>query len=287
MRKTGLAAAGLVLVMGLAACGTREAGTPVAATDNNTSNDGGSGGNGTLKVFGNALDLAGAVKNNNKATSAKMTMEMGAGAESMKANGAFKMGGADGTAMQMTMEMPQVGSMEMRVVSKVLYMKLPTSLAGQAGMPAGKPWVKISADGTDPLSKTLGPLVSSLDQNFDISKQMEQVKAAGTIDKTAKETLNGEQVTHYWLTIDLQKAVQNLPDPEMRKLAEKGAASSSSKTIKEEMWVNADNLPVQVVAGTPAIAGQPAGTVTVKYTDWGKPVDVQAPSADQISELPH
>jgi hypothetical protein len=286
MRKTGLAAAGLVLVMGLAACGTREAGTPVAATDANTSNDGGSGGNGTLKVFGNALDLAGAVKDNNKATSAKMSMEMAGGAESITANGAFRMG-AGGAAMQMTMQMAQVGTMEMVVVDKVLYMKLPTSLAGQAGLPADKPWVKISADGTDPLSKTLGPLVSSLDSNFDISKQMEQVKAAGTIDKTAKETLNGEQVTHYWLTIDLQKAVQNLPDPEMRKLAEQGAAASSTKTIKEEMWVNADNLPVQVVAGTPAIAGQPAGSVTVKYTDWGKPVDIKAPKPEQISELPH
>src|SRR4051812_37045532 len=286
MRKTGLAAAGLVLVMGLAACGTREAGTPVAATDANKSNDGGSGGNGTLKVFGNALDLAGAVKDNNKATSAKMSMEMGGGGQTMTANGAFKMG-SGGAAMKMTMEMAQVGSMEMVVVDKVLYMKLPTSLAGQAGLPADKPWVKISADGTDPLSKTLGPLVSSLDQNFDITKQMEQVKAAGTIDKTAKETLNGEQVTHYWLTIDLQKAVQNLPDPEMRKLAEKGAAASATKTIKEEMWVNADNLPVQVVAGTPAIAGQQAGSVTVKYTDWGKPVDIQAPKPEQISELPH
>jgi len=282
MRKTGLAAAGLVLVMGLAACGTKEAGTPVAAPDNNTPSDnGGAGGNGTLKVFGNALDLAGAVSGNKKASSAKMSMDVAGGpAASIKANGEFQLG--DNAAMHMKMDMASLGSMEMTLINKTLYMKLPASAASQMGA-GDKPWVKISPDGTDPLSKSLGPMVQNLDSNFDIAKQMEQVKAAGSIDKTAKETLNGEQTTHYWLTIDMKKAAQNLPDPEMRKLAEQ---ASSVGSIKEELWVNADNLPVQLVVATPAIQGQTA-TVTVKYTDWGKPVTIQAPPADQVGELPH
>ncbi|TCO65709.1 hypothetical protein [Actinocrispum wychmicini] len=287
MRKTLVAAAGLALVLTVAGCGTKENGTPVAADNNSASTGGGSGGG--LKIFGNTLDLAGAVKNNNKATSAKMSIDMSgsagsAGAISMKGSGAFKVDGSN-VAMQMSLDMSSLGTMEMRIVDKALYMKLPANLAGQAGMSADKPWVKISADGTDPLSKTLGPMIENMSSNFDVSKQMEQIKAAGQITKSAKETLDGQETTHYWITVDMAKAAQSLPDPEMRKLAEQAAGTAGMKTINEEFWVNADNLPVQVVVATPIAQGQSAN-VTVKYTDWGQPVDVQAPPASQVGEMP-
>lgn len=291
MRKTVVAAAGLALVLTVAGCGSKEAGTPVAA-DNNSASTGDGGSGGGLKIFGNALDLAGAVNNNSKAKSAKMSIDMAsAGGTGAAANmnihgsGAFKVDGTN-LAMQMSMDMSSIGTMEMRIVDKALYMKIPANLAGQGGLSADKPWFKISADGTDPLSKTLGPMIENMSANFDVSKQMEQIKAAGTITKSAKETLDGQETTHYWITVDMAKAAKSLTDPDMRKLAEQAASSAGMKSLNEEFWVNSDNLPVQVVVATPISAGQSAN-VTVKYTDWGSPVDVQAPPADQVGELPH
>jgi hypothetical protein len=280
MRKTGLVAAGLALTLALAGCGSKEAGIPSAA------NDSSAGGGSAPKVFGNALDLAGAVNNNSKAKqSAKLSIEA-TGAMSMKGDGAFRVNGSD-VAMKMSMDMgASIGKMEMVIVDKAFYMKMPTTLAGQGGLSAGKPWIKISADGTDPLSKTLGPLLENMGQSFDVSKTMDQIKNAGQITKSAKETLDGQDTTHYWVTIDMLKAAQTQTDPALKKAAEDAAAKSGVKSMDMEIWVNTDNLPVQIVMATPAVQGQTMN-MKMKYLDWGQPVDITAPPADQIGELPH
>jgi hypothetical protein len=281
MRKTGLVAAGLALTLALVGCGTKQAGTPSAAGD---ASSGGSGV--TPKVFGNALDLAGAVNNNSKAKqSAKLAIEA-TGAMSMKGDGAFRVNGTD-VAMKMSLDMgASVGKMEMVIVDKAFYMKIPTQLAGQSGLSADKPWIKISADGTDPLSKTLAPLLENMGQSFDVSKTMDQIKNAGEITKSAKEPLDGQDTTHYWVKIDMLKAAQMQADPQLKKAAEDAVAKSGVKSMDMEIWVNTDNLPVQIAMATPVMQGQTMN-MTMKYLDWGQPVDIAAPPADQIGEMPH
>jgi len=282
MRKTGLVAAGLALTLTLVGCGSKEAGTPSAADGSSGS---GNSGQGTLKVFGNALDLAGAVKNNSKATSAKITMEGSAAGQTLKGDGAFRIAGTD-AAVKMKMNMGQIGEMEMVIVDKAFYMKLPASLAGQGGLSSDKPWIKISADGTDPMSKALGPMLEQMGQNFDVTKQMQQLKDAGEITKTAKETLDGQETTHYWIKIDMLKAIAaTQTDPQMKKAAEDAAKKAGSTTAEMEMWVTADNLPAQIKMNMAAAQGQTV-SMTAKYSDWGQPVEISAPPADQVGTFP-
>jgi hypothetical protein len=283
MRKTaGLLAAGLALTLTLVGCGTKTAGSPTAG-------DGAAGSNssdgGALKVFGNALDLAGAVNNKSKDKQTfKVSMDGSAAGQSLKGDGAFDLSGAD-PKLKMAMNLGTLGQMEMVVVGKVLYIKIPASLGSSMGAPTDKPWFKISSDGTDPLSKTLGPMLDQLGNNFDIAKQMDQIKNAGTIDKSVKETLNGEETTHYYMTVDVVKAMENVPmDPQLKQKAIDVAKQSGNTTSKTEMWVNRDNLPVQVVSSS-SMAGQTV-KVTTKYTDWGKPVTIAAPPENQIAQLP-
>jgi hypothetical protein len=278
MRKTGLLAAGLALTLTLAGCGSKEAGIPGAAT--------GGGDAGSMKLFGNALDLAGAVRDkSNAAQSAKLAIDMTAAGQSIKGDGAFRTGG-DGAAMRMGMDMAGLGKMEMVLINKALYMKVPTEAGSSMGVSPDKPWLKISASGTDPLSKMLGPLLEQMGNSFDVSKTMDQIKTAGTITKSAKETLDGAETTHYWVSVDVAKSLQAQPglSPELRKLAEDELAKSGTKTLEQQIWINKDNLPVQITMQLPA-QGQTTN-MTMKYLDWGQPVDIQEPPANQVGEFP-
>jgi hypothetical protein len=259
MRKAGMVAASLALVLGLTACGSKEAGVPVAG--DGTGGSASSGGSQAREL--DALGLAAAINDNSKAKqSAKIAMRMNAAGQAITMDGQMKRDGAD-TAMQMTMDMASI-KMEMILVDKVLYMKLPAEMTGALGASSTKPWFKVSSTGTDPLSKQMGPMLEQLDDS-----------------KQAKETLDGEQTTHYWITLDMAKMAKS-SDPNMKQAGE-AAAAAGMKSMDMEMWLNADNLPVKVVTKAPA-AGQTVEVVAT-YTDWGKPVDIKAPPADQVGEL--
>jgi hypothetical protein len=280
MRKTGLVAASLVLALSLTGCASKQAGTPVAGDGaaSGGGTGGGTGGNsGQSKTF-DAFGLAAAINDNSKAKqSAKIAMTMDAAGQHIKVDGAVKMD--TNPAMRMTMDMTSM-KMEMILIDEVLYMKLPAGMAG--GAVGGKPWVKISKDGDDPISKQMGTMLDSIDDSFDVGKQMEQLKTAGTITKQDKETLNGEQTTHYSITLDMDKMAQS-SDPNVKKAAE-DATMGGLKTMDMELWANTDNLPVQITTKM-AVAGQSV-SMKMNYTDWGKPVSITAPPADQVGEMP-
>ncbi|MBP2322887.1 hypothetical protein JOF56_003272 [Kibdelosporangium banguiense] len=273
MRKTGLVAASLALALSLTACGSKQAGTPVAGDGTG----GGTGGDsGQSKTF-DALGLAAAINDNSKAKqSAKIAMTMEAAGQSIKVDGQVKMDA--NPAMQMTMDMSTM-KMEMILIDKVLYMKLP---AGMGGGSSTKPWVKISKDGDDPISKQMGTMLDSIDDSFDVGKQMEQLKTAGTITKQEKETLDGEQTTHYWITLDMAKMAQS-SDPNVKKAAEDATKGGLDK-MNMELWANSDNLPVQITTKMAAMGQNVSMKMT--YKDWGKPVTITAPPADQVGEMP-
>jgi len=171
--------------------------------------------------------------------------------------------------------------MHMVLVDNALYIQLPQQERGQMG---GKPWVKISADGDDPMSKMLGSMLTTVSDNVDVTKQIDQIKNAGTITKSAQENLDGQQVVHYWIDVDVQKLAA-LQKEELTKTALESLAKQGTKTLKYELWVRGDGLPAKFTTQMPVGAGQPV-SVTVGFTDWGKPVSVQAPPADLVGEMP-
>jgi hypothetical protein len=181
-------------------------------------------------------------------------------------------------AMNMTMTMPGAGEMTMIMLPDGAYLKMP-----QSPQP-GKPWIKISTDGTDELSKAYGAIIKSTQQETDITKSIEKLKDAGTITKSAKEQLDGAAVTHYWITVDLAKAAAAQADPTLKAAIQK-AIDSGIKTTSDEIWINKDNLPVKFVAQVPTPDGAPTA-VTETFADWGKSVNITPPPADQIMQMP-
>ncbi|MFD9895351.1 hypothetical protein ACFWY9_38925 [Amycolatopsis sp. NPDC059027] len=285
MRKTTLVAAGAALVLTLTACGGNSGGT---GTDTKASGDG--KGFGLAAPFSDALQLASASKEGTqKSKSAKMTMESSDPAKTINMNGAVKFDGQN-TAMAMTMD--QAGQqMEVRLVDKVLYMKMPPEQLQKMG--TGKSWVKITPNGDDPISKAMGSSLAQSSEQSDPTKILEQIGNGGKIISSDQTQLNGEPVNHYVAEIDisknLDKVLESAPAEAKSQLADK----LKGVKMPVELWLNKDQLPVQMVLDSSAVAkaaGAPggaseAGKITVKYTDWGKPVDVTAPPADQVADL--
>jgi hypothetical protein len=271
MRKTGLVAAGLALTLTLVGCGSKEAGTPTAQDNKGT---------GESSFFSSALDLANTVGDKSKTKqSAKMAFDIGAGNESVKGTGAFSQDGTD-VKFQMSMEMPGMGTMDMILINKVIYMKLPDSMKQSSGL--AKPWVKITEDGKDPLSKALSGSMAGIEDSADVGKALQKIKDAGEITKTSDETLDGQKVKHYWITLDVKKMAAVSSATEKKSLEE--AEKLGIKTMDMELWVNQENLPVKITMKIPA-GGQTA-EIKMTYSDWGAPVDIKAPANDQIGTLP-
>lgn len=273
MKKPALLAGAGALVVALAGCGSTVSGHPA---------NGSGGTNGGL--FTSALDLYNASSGQtDKSKSAKFTVDSSIGGQQLSGNGAGKFDGPN-TEMQMSMSVGPLQE-QLRWVGGTMYMQLPEQYRAQ--LTSGKPWGKASPD--SPIGKQMGAAEA---QNDDPSKMLEQIKDAGTIKNAEKVTLDGQQVTHYVIDLDFDKAMSKLADSSGMAQAQLEQLKGKVGPIPLELWLNSDQLPVQVtedLSGVLRAAGAPASMnsmkMTMKYSDWGTPVSVEAPPADQTGDL--
>jgi hypothetical protein len=248
-------------------------------------NGGGQSATDTGKISSLA-DLGAVVKHNATAkNSVHIQMAMSIpGAGAINASGDMKFAGAQ-SAERLTMSMPSIGDMGLVVVDGTFYMKLPSGLAGMMGGSDDKPWTKVDLNGDDPTAKSLGSTADLADQS-DPSEMIDKIKSAGTITKVTQEQLNGEQTTHYAITVDVAKMADTMTGDD----AEKQAMSQLGvKSMPFDIWVNSDNLPVRIITkiayADPLGGGSQQVAMTVNYTNWGQPVTITAPPADQVGSL--
>lgn len=199
------------------------------------------------------------------------------GAGALTASGDMRFAGTK-SAVHLTMDLPSVGSMEMVVVDGTFYMKLPAGLSSLMGGSDDKPWAKVDLGSTDAITQSLGSTADFANQ-VDPTQMINQIKSAGTITKVTHETLNGQQTTHYAITVDVAK----LAGAEKASMAGLGVS-----TLPFDIWVNSDN-PVRIITkvgyADPVSGSSQQVAVTVNYSNWGQPVTVTAPPADQVGTL--
>ncbi|MDI5978683.1 hypothetical protein [Amycolatopsis magusensis] len=280
MRKTALAASGFALLLALTACGSESTPTTTntAAQQADTKP--------ASSLFNDAQELVRAASARaDEAKSAKFTMQMDIMGMQMSGSGE---GSFEGTNSQMSMTMQMMGqNIEMRMVDAAIYMKMP---AGQS--PGGKPWVKMDLN-----SAQAGEMKGMLEQSqqSDPRKILEVIQKAGKITKADTVQLDGQEVSHYAIDLDMKKAggLGGMTEADLAELPE-------GTIVPTEIWLNRDQLPVQITMdmgeAIKKIAEKqgeqvPAGTniggkMTMKYSDWGAPVNVEIPPADQVGEMP-
>ncbi|WP_246272522.1 hypothetical protein [Amycolatopsis acididurans] len=267
MKRTALGASVLALVVALTGCGTKTvSGTPSGES------------------FTDAQELVRAASSKTaEAKSSKFTFETALAGQKFTGQGAGRYDGAN-TAMQMSMDVGPVHE-EILYVDGSAYIQLPEEYREK--MTGGKPWGKL--DPNNPMAKSMGASTNA-EQN-DPSKYLDQIQEAGTIKRNEQTTLDGQPVTHYWIDVDLTKVMNKLADSgypqEMLDLLK-----GKTGTIPLELWLNQDLLPVKITEDLGSMMkamGAPSQltdmTMTMTYTDWGTPVTLTAPPADQVGDL--
>lgn len=198
-----------------------------------------------------------------KAKSAHVDMTVGMGGQSVKAQGDVAIGsGPADSAMTMTMDMGSSMSFDMRMVEQVLYMNM--------GQMSGGKYVKIDlTDKSNPVTKQLGQVMDQMDP----ARQMADLQKAVTSleKKGAAKTIDGVKARPYVVTVDTSK-IQSLKE------LPQSSAGAIPDTIVYTMYVGPDDLLRRMSF---EIAGS---ELTIDYSKWGEPVDIKAPSADEVSD---
>ncbi|MFE6736977.1 DUF6612 family protein [Microbacterium sp. NPDC057650] len=154
-------------------------------------------------------------------------------------------------------------SMEMILVDGTIYLSM--------GEMTQNKFVKISTDDDNPIA---AQLESTLSQS-NLADQMKGLSAALTDFTVADgtEKIDGVDTTHYVLTVDTKKlfAAQG---------AEVPAEAGIGDTVTYDMYVGGDDLIRRSVVDMGVMK------TTLDYSKWGEPVTIEAPTADQLTEVP-
>jgi hypothetical protein len=184
---------------------------------------------------------------------------------------------------------------------KAVYMRFPDELA--AGLPGGKVWARLDLA---TLSSEAGIDVAALSAQFNSSDPLANIAlltgAAGDITEVGTEDVRGVSTRHLKMTVDLQKASEQLaakisgPNAERLKAAVTQAATTVGvTTLPIEVWIGTDGLPRRLsyemdlskakVPGAEGAAATGTATVSMEFFDFGKDVDVAIPPVDQTIDL--
>src|SRR4051794_22157149 len=192
----------------------------------------------------------------------------------------------------LTMDLGQAGLGKMRVLmfGTLLYVQLPPQLQGQ--IPGGKPFLKLDLTA---LSKQQGLDLGALtQQNPDASSQLAILNGAGSdFKKVGSEKLRGTSTTHYAGTVDLTKAAAAATTPEKKAALDKVREQLGTSTFPVDVWVDGQgrlrkltykmDLSKAAAASKSGVSGEM--NVNVELFDYGVPVNVTEPPADQATDL--
>jgi hypothetical protein len=230
--------------------------------------------------------LQAAVSNTQDAPSERFTMTIGADVEGERFDiDADGVASGDGKTLQLTMTLPVLGSIEERFADDVIYIDFGDLGALSGELPEGKRWVSVSLD--DLKSKTGTDLRSLIDQaqSSGPAQGLEYLQGlSGDVTKVGEDTVAGEHATHYRASIDYGKVAAKLPSTSAE-LAEKLA---KLRTVPADVWIDDQDRVVKMhftIDGSALGAGAGGADFTMEITDFGVPVDVQAPPADETIDV--
>ena len=190
-------------------------------------------------------------------TSAHVEMVMDAQGQTITMSGDTKMD-AKKPAMQLSMDMGSAMKLDMILLDKVLY------LQGIPGVGDGK-WAKMAVTG-----EMAKEFEKSLEQ-ADPSKMAETYEDAITDVKfVGPDTVDGESLQHYEVTMDTKALGDTLPD----------GAAGLPDTLTYDMWLDGQDRIRQVVYSVSDIKAE------MKMSKYGEPVDIKAPPAADVVEVP-
>lgn len=186
-----------------------------------------------------------------------ISMEMETEGQQLTMDGAVDLSGGD-TRMQITMAMPEMGTVEMIYADGDAYMTVPGVTPEGMYLLAPADLLGDSAD---------------LDE-VDVSAQWDVwEEGAQEVVFLGEEDVDGEQMRRYQVTVDADAALAASGDE----------AAATSLGLEDEIvydvWLDGDDLMRKMVFDT---AGE---TLEMRMDDWGQDQDIQVPEPDQVMDM--
>jgi hypothetical protein len=184
---------------------------------------------------------------------------------------------------EFSLVVPQAGTFQIRLVGGTLYLMIPPQAQVATG---GKPWGAISLASLQPGSSSLPGLGTGSSDPSQILGYLQGVSTSVT--NLGSATVRGVQTTHYRAVVDLNKAAQ--ANPQAAPAYQKLMSQIHTSTLPVDVWTDSSNRVNQLRIQIPVSEGQgQSGTANVNLTlqlfDFGVPVTVAAPPADQVGSL--
>ncbi len=173
-----------------------------------------------------------------------------------------------GTSPRMKMTLQAEGdTMQMIYIDQVMYMGGPMF----AQMTGGKKWIKIDPKGTDPMSKSMGPMLGQIESS--LANPIESIAALKDVKATVKSS-DGSATTY---TITLTKAqIEAMAKAQGAPGVSGDALSGLPASMAYDYTIDADKLPQKM---SMTLSGE---SMDMTFTKWGEPVDVSAPAASEV-----
>ncbi len=273
LRKAVLAAVVPLALGSLAACGNG-GGDSMTAADPQASSPSSGGGSSSQAPAENGgtqastpVDLDAFVAKLKHAaksiTTARFTLKMDLGGQSVDAKGAVDMTG-DKPAMQISMDLTGMGTpTDMRIVDGVLYIQDPTSGSGK--------YLKLD------LSDPNGPMAGMGDAltNYSPQSMIDSITAEAfkKVTDLGSETVGGQKLEHYRVVLDTSaatKMLKSLP-----------STAAMPKTVTYDMWLDSQSRMARFTMLMKNVT-----RVSATYSDYGADVHIAAPAPSQVTEVP-
>lgn len=189
----------------------------------------------------------------------------------------------DGTA-ELTSSLPDIGTVDVRLLPGALYEKLPARIAAQ--VPDGKSWLGLSLAHLSAVlakSPSLAALVSAATSD-NPGAELSLLAKGGVISarSVGSAALGGVATTEYVVVLDATRLTQHLSATERSDLQ----ALINGKSLSLRVWVDDSGRVRQVSFAeriSAAVSGGAAGStsVTLDYSHFGPAVHISPPPADQ------
>lgn len=164
--------------------------------------------------------------------------------------------------------------MQMVIDGSVVYMRwaLLEQITGTGG------WISIAPEDLELAGSSLGLGASTNDP----SQFLDTLRGASDdIEELGTEQVRGVPTTHLRATIDLDKALAELPE-DQRDLSEAQfeVLDASGTGFVLDVWIGSDGLPRRLAMDLSSLAramGGRSGSLSVDFFDYGEPVEVVVP----------
>jgi hypothetical protein len=188
-------------------------------------------------------------------------------------------------SMEMTLNLEGVGasapnSLGFRFVYPAMYMRfdgLPTGTR----LPNGKSWVKVDLERA---LKSLGVNLANLGVGRSPAEALAQLRGSKDTKKLGTETIDGVQTTHYRAKVSFEDALAKATPKEreglQRLMNEAKAQGIDATPSRVDVWVGTDGLVRRMTEKLGSV-----GNVTMTFSDYGVPVQIEAPAAEDTIDL--